>query len=929
MPIVRIQGATHNAGCFIRRLVPPITIDMSASSHKSPPAIPGSLVTSCAGIPFAVFLLLCSAAGPAKAQQPEDAGSINRIIHQFDFEETDDGNFDPLPMFWDKVEAPEFPSFALGSFDPKVGHGSPPSFYVHADGRNSAYWYRGPDTTVRPNSEYLVVGYVRADRLSEARASLSAYYIDRQSKPIFGTQSFSTLVGQDQGNNAWSRVEIQLPPAPPEALSVGLTCWVVQPETWDPRTRSHRYIERIDIDAGAWFDDITVYRMPSARLSVSVTGNIFVAPDIPSLHVTVADTDKESLSALLYVRAADGSMVYRNEIEVQTESASEPKSIRLPGLEPGIYQAALEIKTESKIALTRRMTFAQLAPAMNADSGVVRNFGISLQSPGAMEPVATNAMLLALGVGAAKIPVWGAASIYAAAEEEGGGWDMLLHELVKRRVALTGVFSTPPNQLVESAGDYARPLISILSDDPAGWRANLGTVVAPFASVFRTWQIGADGDMGVANDPDFVQALANMRSELIPLITAVYMSAPGSAGMVPGQQILPVEEMTVTVSSDIRDDWIASYLDEYRRLNYQWLSVYVETDSNQQYARLPKLADFSRRLIRIRHSGVKTTYVRQLWRQRRNVFGTVVEPTERFIVYRTIIDQLRDRNPGPELKLHKNVVALPFNDSDDSVIALWDPSAPPQGRVYEFQLGSAHRQVDLWGHIMGLPQGSLGRRKVTVYPTPTFIVGVDRWLTSFIAGVKIDPSSVQPSLVPNTHHIELVNNSKTTLSGSLELESPPGWQVKPKKFSFRLSPDDSMQQAVKIRYANNEPAGIKLLKAVVDFDSQLNMHLEVPLTVELGLEDVDVQGFALLEENRVVLRHRITNRSDKSLNFRSSATVPGRSRQFRVITSLEPGQTTTAEYRFNNSEALAGRTVRLGLDQINGPRKHIIELIVP
>ena len=134
---------------------------------------------------------------------------------------------------------------------------------------------------------------------------------------------------------------------------------------------------------------------------------------------------------------------------------------------------------------------------------------------------------------------------------------------------------------------------------------------------------------------------------------------------------------------------------------------------------------------------------------------------------------------------------------------------------------------------------------------------------------------------------------------------------------------------VEIRFAHNEPAGAKRLDAVVDFDSESPWHVEVPLVLQLGIKDVDVWALALLESDRLVLRHGITNRSDRTLSLRSSAAVPGRSRQFRMVASLAPGATTTEEYRFDDADVLSGRTVRLALREVNGPRTHSIELTAP
>jgi hypothetical protein len=260
---------------------------------------------------------------------------------------------------------------------------------------------------------------------------------------------------------------------------------------------------------------------------------------------------------------------------------------------------------------------------------------------------------------------------------------------------------------------------------------------------------------------------------------------------------------------------------------------------------------------------------------------------------------------------------------------MWDPSAPPEGRTYEFQLGSAQRQIDLWGRATPLADGADGRRKVRLYPQPVFIDQVGRWLVDFIASVELVPAKVEHSLLPQTHALRLKNTGKKQLSGRVELKVPRGWEVRPRHFGLRLAPHSQFDQPIELQYGPNEPAGIKEIVAVVDFDSDPPSQVEVPLALELGIRDVDVWGFVFLEGDRLVLRHGVTNRSGQPLSLRSFATAPGRSRQFRVIPSLAPGESTTAEYHFKGAEALAGRTVRLGLREVDGPRSHTIEMLAP
>ncbi|MCH7813598.1 MAG: hypothetical protein IID40_06210 [Planctomycetes bacterium] len=880
------------------------------------------------GLIGALALVRSAAAQPVA--EPDTHRDLRRVIHRFDFDERQRGNFEPAPMHWRSVEADGFPGFAPAGFDDRVGHQAPPSFRLGLDGRNVAQWYNGPATPVRPNSEYLITGWVRADRLISARAALSAYYLDRHSLPLDGTQVFSRLVGSEQPpsgeTESWQQVKIHLPAAPPEAQTIGLTIWGVQASIWDLRPRPHRNIESHDIDAGAWFDDIVIYRMPSVTLTTTAPGGIFETPQVPTLVVAVADADAIGLSANLTVRSVIGLTISDARVPVQTGATAHPMRLPLGGLEPGLYEATLTITTGGDQSSTHRVRFVQLAPRLHSNLGVAAPFGIVLDARNRAAPYVEGRLLETLSVGAVKVPVW---SPLATHDLEGSAGDTLLHGLVKAGVSLTGVLSEPPPGLVASAGAYARPLLEILSDDPEGWQPHLASVAAQYSSIFRNWQIGADDDPVVASNPALADVLRSVRREMVSLITTVSLAVPGQAALAPGSEALPAEEITLGFADDIHSDWMRRYLDDYRGLGYERISAYVGHDPNHPYARLPQLGEFARRIIRARHAGMATVYAPQLWRTRSTLAGELTEPTEALIVYRTIVHALHDLAPGPVVELAAGVQALAFHDLDRSVLALWDPSAPPEGREYTFQFGSAERQIDLWGRVTPLTNSQDGRRRVRLYNQPIFVDGIERWLIEFASTVTLNPARSEMSLLPQTHRIGFSNSGPRPLSASVTIEAPRGWGVRPRRFALRLSPGASHQQPVEFRYARNEPAGPKLIRAIVDLESEPKYHFVIPLTLELGIDNVDVWGFTFLEGDRLVLRHGITNRTQQPLSFRSSATAPGHSRQFRVITGLAPGETTTAEYRFRNAAELTGRTVRLGLREIDGPRTHTIELTAP
>jgi hypothetical protein len=106
-------------------------------------------------------------------------------------------------------------------------------------------------------------------------------------------------------------------------------------------------------------------------------------------------------------------------------------------------------------------------------------------------------------------------------------------------------------------------------------------------------------------------------------------------------------------------------------------------------------------------------------------------------------------------------------------------------------------------------------------------------------------------------------------------------------------------------------------------------ELDVPLKIELGLDDLDVWAYAVQMGDQLVVRHGVTNRSNQRLSFRAFAVYPGRSRQYRVINEVLPGQTLTTEYRFEGVQNASGRKVHLGLREVSGPRMHNLQITVP
>ena len=872
----------------------------------------------------------------ARGQDAAAGSSPSRIVHQFDFDERGSGNLEEVPKYWDTLRPSGFPHYTHGSFDYEMGHDAPPSFHLTSEGRNAAYQYAGPETKIRANTDYRIEGYIRGDGLRSARACLSAHFLDHHGQPLPDTLVRSPWIGGLEQGDGWNRVELHLAAAPPQARTIGLVAWVLQEPEWNTSSQPKRHIPRVDLHGGAWFDDITVFALPRVRLETSAMGNVMTPEDVQEIQVLLADNNSPAPEGRLSILAADGDLVETHAIPARIGQTDEPVGIPVAHLSPGLYTARLDVLSGGLVIVSRTLRFARLADRIRSNEAAARSFGVAINPRERAEPAAELALLDRQAVRAVKLPVWTGLPDDPRTAPERRTLERLLQELVRRGFVLSGVFFGPPamNGGAQSGGDEngrdrGRPLLDLLAGDPNVWKDHLAAVVVPNAGLFRWWQIGTDGEPPTAKPGELERAVTQLREAMRPLITLPQLSLPLLPDAEAAPSKAPVEQVVLNIGPDVSAQVIPAQLQRYRSAGYEQVSVYLEPLPDGGYDRVARLSEWARRVVAARHAGAATVVVPQPWRLRESVQGVLAEPSETFILLRTIADIVGDGEPGPQIRVGDGVTALAFHRGATTTLALWDTSAPPEGRIHAIQLGKADRQIDAWGVDAVLPRDERGRQLVRVSPMPTFVPGVERWLIDFRASITIDPAQVEAGQELVTHSIQMAYRGDHAVTGRAIIDGPKSWEISPTQFSFSALPQRVRKQAIEMRYPHNEPAGRKTVTAKIDLEGG-GYYLEVPLTIEIGVTDIEVWGSAVVDRDTLVLRHVVTNRSPRSLSFRGSAMVPGHERQYRPIADLRPGDTQTVQYRFSGGQAMIGRTARLTLREVNdGPRVHNLDVTVP
>ena len=872
---------------------------------------------------------LCACGNRAGAQPVPPVGAADRVVHHFDFDERAKGNLETLPKFWGAVRPDGFPHFAGGGFDEDFGRTAPPSFHLRTEGRNVVFGYTGSGTRVRSNTDYRIVGHISPDRLTFGRACLSAYFLDHSGHPIVDSVVRSRWVGGADEVERWVKVGMDLPEVPPHAERIGVAVWVVQEPVWNDAVLPRRHIQRNDVSGGAWFDDITVYALPRMALATSTPTNVLSPEDSQVLFALLADYDDRTLRGRTVIRRLGGPIVKTVDLIVETDPNAVAEPISVSDLGPGMYVAELDVFSGDAHLRTKRLTFAKLAKRQKPEHVITRSFGIVIHADQRSEPMWELDLLDRQALHSAKLPVWSGLLSESYSDKQRMGTERLTQDLVKRGFALSGVFLAPPASIIRADGAYARPLLEFLSGDTSLWSGHVAVSVAPSATAFRWWEIA----VSVGSQRDWINqltvAVSQLRRVLRPFITFPRLAMPVSTTVDVVTQKLPVEHITLRLSDADRPDSFVGMISDAKGLGYEHVSVLVESSDPKLYRRLPRLADWARRLLVARHAGAGTVYVPQTWHRVETVSGPIIEPAEEFIILRTIADVLGDATPGPELRLGEDVRGLAFFDDRSATVALWDETAPPGGRDHAIQLAQSDRQVDLWGRSTALRRGEDGRQIVRLGPSPVFIPATDRWLVELRASLSITPSSVRSGSELVRHEIALDYKGDRSVSGRIEWGVPEEWSVWPRSMEFGASKGRGVRETLEVVYPHNEPAGNKSIVAKITLYAG-GEYLEVPLRVNVGAPDLEVSGMALVENGELVLRQVVRNQSEEVLSFRAAAAVPGRQRQYRPISNLQPGDTQSVQYRFGNGEAFQGRRVRVSLREMNdGPRTHHLELLVP
>lgn len=875
---------------------------------------------------------------PAKPPPPSSGVAESRIVKRFDFDERDEGNNDRTPMNWSRVDGPGLPRYLEAVLDGAVGHDAAPSYRFSLQGGSLATQYYARDIPVRSGAIYQIVAFVRPARIVHSGAVITATYCDRELRPIESTARRCEPVRGASPNEPWKCVSFALPPAPAHAAFITLSCELRQATPRPPSRESPRPIHLVDATAEAWFDDISIIRLPLVTLDMVTPGvtaacNVFAGAEPIHASAVVRDMHGDSLSAQLEILDDTGEVRFAQAVDITSMDAHiEPKPIDLPVLAAGPHLARLTARSgdETLVAMERR--FIRLGDAAPRAPGQTMPIGVCL-TPAALRDLPASARILnCIGPGLVKVPVWRSEIDDGRLVYGDSAFNRFLDGLIARGATPIAVLESPPKSLAVTYDPGADGLMDVLSSPPHKWRPYLALPLARLGARVRHWQLGPDADSAGSEIADQVRlAVEQVSAELRPLVNQPVVIIPtGSASRLSAPRLAaasqPVEldgGETIALSDAIPWQRIGEEIGKVSRTsgNPHW--GLVERLNAERLDRDARLTEFARRIVASLATGLDGVFVRQPWREQ----ADGILPLDELGITHTFATALSGCTKATPVWIGADVAAWWFHGEEPrrGVLIAWTIGDSAEPRRVAMDVGEGVRRVDIWGNRV-----SQGSGEIEVSASPAIFENAVGWRVLAQASLTLDNPRITPELAPQGRVISLSNPMPARFRGRLRIATPVGLQVSPRMADVDIPAGQTFTMPVEMLAPTNFPAGeyTLALELRIDGEASAAVTLRTPLTVEAP--GLDVQVLAEAEQDRVRIVQRITNRTDRSLVLRSILVAPGRPRTSRTIPDLPPGQTAIRTYFVEKRVPDGWRNsglARVGVEEFGGGLVH--NAIVP
>lgn len=872
----------------------------------------------------AVFAALLLTACAGRADDAAAGVASQRVVHRFDFDERPLGNYEDLPMHWTRLTGDGLPPYSAGAFDDNVGHGAPPSLRFEIWGGSAACEYAGDELHIDPGEtggDYLLEAFIRCTSLRSARAFVECALLDPAGQLISGSERISTLVG---GDSDWQRVEVPISVDDLSADRVRVRLWVLQRYVWDEPAAADP-ITRQDVRAQAWFDDITLFRVPRLRLKCGGDGGIVRPDEAATLHVDIHNSTPDSADVEITVADALGRRVHEARDSVDGLVARRV-DVNLPTLPSGLYTATAALRAAGDTMLERSLRFAVL-PKLPFASTTSRDVGATVTPwmPTSGDELA--ALIAASGVGAAKLelPVIATGDAPPAADH----WELLrrlVRRLSERDIEAIGVLRT----------DAA---------DSEDWRRRADELFVRCAGFLHNWQVGDDTAADDPNGTPRIELLRTLSERLTRLVGKFNLVVPGSlmdepaattlaadAGAAASNAMPAADALRLAARAfHLPSHWPASAVpwqlagwqdappSEPGAAQARWLTVDCAPPALTPDALAEQRIEFARRVVLSKVLRPDRLYVPAPIACSTASGAASWQPTELFIPTRTLLTFIGGANPTAVIPLPRDAIAVLFRGGSGAKLVVWTWRADAADDSIDLALGDSPSAWTLDGETVPLESDD-GRCRVPLRPEPLLIEPVDAGLLQLDRGFAVQPAVIQQHDPDEQPTLTFANAWSAPLSGVVELTPPDGWTVDPKIIPFELAPGEVLRRPLRIGTQPHELSAPHVLETVVRIWQPVERILRFRPELRVDLTDIRFQTECWRDGEELVIEQRLTNLSGEPVRFSAFCQLPDRPRLEGVFLDVAPGDTGVQRYRVPKASELSGSRGWAGIREVHGDR---------
>lgn len=873
-------------------------------------------------------------ATPAATAEPDGRRFLSkRIARAFDFEERQLGNFERMPRNWFVYTGAGFPKHTadLAGFDRTHARSGEHALMLKVNGGSAAAALERGAIPAIAGGDYVVVAHCRTEQLKLARARLVVCFIDQHQRVIKDSVAASPL---HVGNGKWTRLEARLRGDFEQAAWIIVRVELLQPEVFRDAVLGQHELFQQDIGGAAWFDDITVYQLPRVEIGAQNDTHV-VRGDRPALSLTVRDLTSEPLSVRAVVRDHLGRVVDEQARTLDGRHTSQ--WTWRPGLGKfGWYWADLAVRSGDRMVGRRSCAFAWLPPSRGKPPLEHERFGVVAEGLSNDQRALLVKMLPTIGSGAVIVDLWRAEMTDDELGRLHDEFDPTITALIGLSQRVTLSINEVPAPLAEAARvDQDSPL-ALFAGDPAQWQPYLRSAAARYGQRITHWQIGGVGSDEPSTRVGFADEYSTLRDWLGQLVPDAKVAVPWSALTRIDRAAQRTDALTIRVPVSVRPDRIPAYAMSWPTGSKQSpaMAMALETLPLDQFDHQRRGADLLLRLVHAWAVQPSSVFIDRPWRAQPG-HRDAATPDPLLAVYANAIERLGGRRVVGELPIGDGLRCLILDtpgslgdrdadnaeDADDArggALVAWNERSTDASPRVSLQMGNQPVAVDMWGNRTPLAERD-GRHVLNLSSEPVFVEGIDATLARLRAGLRFEPAFVETSARMHRLQLRITNPWPHPVAGRLRLfADEEGWAFQPGLLRLNLGAGQTMVMPLELTMPISSYAGYKQVRGQLELDTGMRYQVEVNIPLEVGLKDVEYRSSLRLENGRAIVTATITNRGERAAGYYAFARAPQRAMKQRIVARLQPGETTTKRFTFDNAAELSGEYLRVGLRQLEG-----------